>query len=109
MRAGGREALGMSAVAPMALDLAPPVPTRRASRLASPAGRRFMWAAVAAAVLSAVFVAWTGLQVGGERVTVGIDDIGEAIAALLAAASCGYMAATRTGRFRLAWALIALS
>ena len=38
--------------------------------------------------------------------TVGVDDIGEAVAALLAALSCGYAAWRSPGRMRLAWGLL---
>jgi len=97
-----------SAAPPMGLERGVAT-TRPRSRMTSQAGRRFLRAALTAAGLSVVFIAWTGFQLGGERVTVAVDDLGEALAAILAAASCGYMASTRTGRFRLAWGFIAIA
>jgi PAS domain S-box-containing protein len=85
-----------------------PVPTLRPkSRLGTVAGRRFIVAAVAAAALSAGFIAWTALRIGGDTATISVDDIGEAVAALLAALSCGYAAWRNVGRMRLAWGLLA--
>jgi PAS domain S-box-containing protein len=84
-----------------------PVPTLRPkSRLGTVAGRRFIVAAVAAAALSAGFIAWTALRIGGDTATISVDDIGEAVAALLAALSCGYAAWRNVGRMRLAWGLL---
>ena len=76
--------------------------TRRPkSRLGTRAGRRFIAAAIAAIVLSAAFTAWTAFKIGGDQVTIAVDDLGEALAALLAALSCGY-AAWRT-KAECAW------
>ena len=94
---------------PVGADLARPGTARPRSRLASRAGRRFLLAATAAVALTALFVVALGLSVGGDRGTVAIDDVGEAIAALVAAASCAYAAAARSGRMRVTWALIGLS
>ena len=71
--------------------------------------RAFTIAAAAAAVLSAAFVTWTALRLGGDQATVAVDDIGEAVAALIAAASCGLAAARTSNRTRLAWAFFAAS
>jgi two-component system sensor histidine kinase/response regulator len=79
---------------------------RPKSRMGTRAGRRFVVAAIAAGVLSLLFIAWTALRIGGDTVTVGVDDIGEAVAALLAALSCGYAAWRNAGRMRLAWGLL---
>lgn len=65
-----------------------------------------MVAAIVASVLSLLFIAWQALRIGGDTVTVGVDDIGEAVAALLAALSCGYAARRNAGRMRLAWGLL---
>jgi two-component system, sensor histidine kinase and response regulator len=71
--------------------------------------RVFTVAAAAAAILAAAFVAWTALRIGGDQATVAVDDIGEAVAALIAAASCGLAAARTSQRTRLAWAFFAAS
>ena len=71
--------------------------------------RVFTIAASSAAVLAAGFVAWTALRIGGDQVTIAVDDIGEAVAAMAAAASCGFAAYRNTGRTRLAWAMFAAS
>jgi PAS domain S-box-containing protein len=71
--------------------------------------RAFAIAATAAALLAAAFVAWTALRIGGEQASVAVDDIGEAVAALIAAISCGLAAARTSNRTRLAWAFFAAS
>lgn len=71
--------------------------------------RPFAAAAAVAAALSIGFVLWVGLRVGGDQVTVDVDDIGEAIAALVAFASCGYAALRNSGRARFAWTMFSLS
>jgi PAS domain S-box-containing protein len=71
--------------------------------------RAFTIAAAAAAVLAVAFVTWTALRLGGDEATVAVDDIGEAVAALIAAVSCGLAAGRTARRTRLAWALFAAS
>jgi two-component system sensor histidine kinase/response regulator len=71
--------------------------------------RVFTIAAAAAAVLAAAFVTWTALRIGGDQTTIAVDDIGEAVAALIAAFSCGLAAARTSKRTRLAWAFFAAS
>jgi two-component system sensor histidine kinase/response regulator len=71
--------------------------------------RAFSIAATAAALLAAAFVAWTALRIGGDTATVAVDDIGEAVAALIAAISCGLAAARTSNRTRLAWTFFAAS
>jgi two-component system, sensor histidine kinase and response regulator len=71
--------------------------------------RAFTTAAVIATALGAAFVVWTSFRLGGDRVTIAIDDIGEAVAALIAMASCGLAAGRTSGRTRLAWSLFAAS
>ena len=71
--------------------------------------RVFTIAASSAAILASAFVAWTALRIGGDQVTIAVDDIGEAVAAMAAAASCGFAAYRNTGRTRLAWAMFAAS
>src|SRR5438445_5968412 len=100
--------MSAATVSPWPIDAG--VPTiRPRSRLGTPAGRRFIAAASATIVLSAVFIAWTALRVGGNDVTIAVDDLGEALAALLAAVSCGYAAWRSAGRMRLAWGLLGAS
>ncbi|HEY4914524.1 MAG TPA: PAS domain-containing sensor histidine kinase [Candidatus Dormibacteraeota bacterium] len=71
--------------------------------------RAFSIAATAAALLAAAFVVWTALRIGGDTATVAVDDIGEAVAALIAAISCGLAAARTSNRTRLAWTFFAAS
>lgn len=71
--------------------------------------RTFAVGASLATVLSVAFVAWTGFRIGGPKVTIAFDDIGEAVAALIAAASCAYAAHRTTRRTRLAWTFFAIS
>ena len=71
--------------------------------------RAFTIAAACAAVLAVAFVAWTALRIGGDTATVAVDDIGEAVAALIAAVSCGLAAARTSNRTRLAWGFFAAS
>ena len=71
--------------------------------------RAFVIAAAAAVLLSIVFVAWTLFRVGGDQTTIAVDDIGEAVAALIAAVSCGFAASRTANRNRLAWAFFAAS
>jgi len=83
--------------------------SRPRSRLLTRSGRRFLVAAALAAVISIAFTIWIGFRVGGDHSVTVVDDIGEAIAALIAAASCGYASWRATGRMRLAWGLLAAS
>ncbi|MGZ6299897.1 MAG: hypothetical protein ACXWMN_05335, partial [Candidatus Limnocylindria bacterium] len=62
-----------------------------------------------AGTLAVAFVAWTASRVGGTQATIAVDDIGEAVAAFVAAASCGLAAVRTEHRNRLAWALFASS
>ncbi len=71
--------------------------------------RVFAVAAVAAVVPSIGFVVWLQLHIGGSQVTTAVDDIGEAVAALVAALSCGLAARRTTGQLRRAWALLGAS
>lgn len=68
-----------------------------------------MWAAAAAIGLSLVFIVTQWLRVGGDTVTIAVDDIGEAVAALIAALSCGYAASQHAGRMRVAWGFLGAS
>src|SRR5579864_1083621 len=71
--------------------------------------RVFTIAAVIAGTLAVAFVAWTAVRVGGNQATIAVDDIGEAVAAFIAAASCGLAAARTEHRNRVAWGLFAAS
>lgn len=71
--------------------------------------RAFTAGATIAACLAAAFVAWTALRIGGDRATIAVDDVGEAVAALIAAASCALAAGRASDRIRLAWSLFAIS
>jgi len=55
------------------------------------------------------FLVWMDLQIGGAQVTTAVDDIGEGVAAAVAAVSCGLAAFRSRGRLRRAWALLAAS
>ena len=74
-------------------------------------GRSAWWAFVLAAPVCALFalafIVWLALRIGGDTVTTAVDDIGEAVAALVAALSCAWAAWKSTGSLRHAWALIA--
>ena len=52
---------------------------------------------------------WTVLRIGGDDATVAVDDIGEAVAAAIAAVSCGLAAGRTSSRARLAWAFFGAS
>jgi len=66
-------------------------------------------AAALAGVASLVFVLWTANVWFGDRATTSFDDIGEAVAAFIAAASCAFAAFRNRGRVRAAWAFFAVS
>src|SRR5438552_14815074 len=71
--------------------------------------RDFAIAGALAAVLTVGFGAWMVLRVAGADVSQVVDDVGEAVAALLAAAACAVAAWRHRGRMRLAWALLGVS
>jgi PAS domain S-box-containing protein len=71
--------------------------------------RPILVAGAAAAVVSAVFVGWTAFRWVSDDVTVGVDDIGEGVAALFAAASCLFAAGRNRGRNRAAWTFFGVS
>ncbi|MGZ6569216.1 MAG: ATP-binding protein [Solirubrobacteraceae bacterium] len=74
------------------------------------ARRRFHGLVAAVAGVSALFLVWLILQLGGVQVTQAIDDLGEMVAAMLAAGAC-WVAGGRQGpnRLRRGWRLLALS
>ena len=55
------------------------------------------------------FVVWVELRIGGDRATIAMDDIGEGVAALVAAACTGLAAKRNIGRSRLGWLLLTAS
>src|ERR1700682_2702983 len=69
----------------------------------------FFWAATATVLVVVGFVVWTAFRVGGDQVTIAVDDIGEAVAAFVAVACCGVAARRNSGRQRLGWALLSAS
>ena len=69
----------------------------------------FLIGAAASAVVTVLFVAWTTGRWVSDQATIDLDDIGEAVAALIAAGSCAYAAVRNSGRTRAAWALFAAS
>jgi two-component system, sensor histidine kinase and response regulator len=71
--------------------------------------RVFAFAAAAAGALSIGFVVWTVFRIGGDQATVAVDDIGEGVAAGIAAVSCGLAARRTSNRTRLAWGFFAAS
>ncbi|MFN2451700.1 MAG: putative bifunctional diguanylate cyclase/phosphodiesterase, partial [Candidatus Dormibacteria bacterium] len=65
---------------------------------------------MAVAATICVFSAWLGLRLGGKLLTAEVDDVGETIAALAAAAVCALAGCRQArSRQRLAWAFFALS
>ena len=73
------------------------------------AWRRFASLALVCAAITVAFVLWLATDAGGDKVTVAVDDIGEAAAALIAAVAAGLAARRRGGRTRAAWCLIGAS
>ena len=69
----------------------------------------FYWASTAAAVIVVGFVAWIVFRVGGDSITIGVDDLGEAVAAFAACAGCAVAATRSRSRQRSGWALLAAS
>ncbi len=71
--------------------------------------KQFAVAAVTATIAVAGFVVVVGLHLGGASIVIGVDDIGEAVAAMLAAGACAWTANRSVGRFRRGWSLLAAS
>jgi hypothetical protein len=69
----------------------------------------FAVAAIAAGVSIVVFALILGFQSGGDRFVTAVDDIGEAVAALIATGACAWTATRSEGNFRRGWALMAAS
>jgi diguanylate cyclase len=68
----------------------------------------FVVGLVLAGLFTVVFLLWIVFDFDGARVTDGVDDVGELVAALIAAVACG-VAARRTSVGRTGWALLAAS
>src|SRR2546423_5868682 len=71
--------------------------------------RRFLTVLIGWAGFSLFFAAWLQFQWGGGAVTQGFDNLGETLAALMAAAVCGIAAWRHRQRTRIAWVLIGAS
>src|SRR3989449_1705597 len=71
--------------------------------------RRFLTVLIGWAGFSLFFAAWLQFQWGGGEVTQRFDNLGETLAALIAAAVCGIAAWRHQGRTRIAWILIGAS
>lgn len=82
---------------------------RPAMRSEAPEQRVFLWAAAGTVLLVIGFIAWLLLRIGGDQITIAVDDIGEAVAAFAAALSCALAARRTTRRQRIGWALLSAS
>src|SRR2546430_12329983 len=74
-------------------------------------GRRkaFVVAAAATGVASVAYALILRNVYFGDSAVTALDDIGEAVAAGLASAACGWAASRATGRDRLGWTLMGIS
>jgi diguanylate cyclase len=70
---------------------------------------QFALAAAAATAAAIGVVLILGFNLGGDRFAIAVDDIGSAVAALVAAGACAYTAGRSVGRFRRGWWLMAAS
>jgi len=68
----------------------------------------FVVGSMIAGAASTLFLLWMVLVIGGARTTDAVDDVGELIAALVAAVLCA-IAASRAPAHRKSWALLGLS
>jgi two-component system, sensor histidine kinase and response regulator len=71
--------------------------------------KRFTLASVLAFAFAVAFLIWTTVRIGGDRSTIAVDDIGEAVASGVAAISLAVAARRSSGRLRVAWALLAVA
>ena len=71
--------------------------------------RVFAIAAAAATAATIAFALVLQFQPGGDTFVTAVDDIGEAVAALLAAAACAWTASRSVGSLRRGWVLMAAS
>ena len=70
-------------------------------------GRRFLGAVGVVVLVTGLFGAWIGLDIGGARVTLWVDDGLTPLAALIACVLCFRARARHCGRMRLFWSLLA--
>jgi two-component system, sensor histidine kinase and response regulator len=71
--------------------------------------KAFAVASALAAVASIAFVLVVAFQLGSHTFVVAMDDIGESVAAFIAAAACTWTARRSDGQFRRGWAFLAAS
>src|SRR2546430_14003529 len=72
--------------------------------------QRTFWIVVATVgVVSIAYALDIRYLILGQRGVTAIDDIGEAVAAAIAAAACAWAATRASGRVRLGWALVGIS
>ena len=71
--------------------------------------RTFAIVVAAVAVISIVYALDIRYVLLGQRGVTAVDDIGEAVAAAIASAACGWAATHASGRNRLGWALMGIS
>ncbi len=72
-------------------------------------GGFFFFYAVLAGFVTFAFAAWIAFRVGGDTLTTAVDDIGEAVVAFTAMASCVVAASRSSGKLRRAWWLLGAS
>ncbi len=72
------------------------------------AKRQFLLGSALAGTITLIFLLWIVFDLGGARVTDGVDDLGELLAAVLAGLMCG-VAARRVPTGRTSWALLSAS
>ena len=95
--------------------MAPPAPTLprkgggRYFQSRRHANRDFAIAGALTAVLTLGFGAWMLLRIAGVDVSQVVDDVGEGVAALIAAVACAVATCRHRGRMRLAWAFLGAS
>jgi hypothetical protein len=68
--------------------------------------RRFLGAVAGVALVTGVCGVWIGLRIGGDRVTLWVDDCVTPLAALIACVLCFRARARHNGRMRLFWTLL---
>ena len=71
--------------------------------------RWFALMLLAATLATAGFGVWITLRYGGTQLSQQVDDLGQAGAAVIAAALCGLAAWRHRGRTRVAWSLVGVS
>src|SRR2546427_13107907 len=72
--------------------------------------QRTFWIVVATvAVVSIAYALDIRYLILGQRGVTAVDDIGEALAAAIAAGACGWAAARASGRDRIGWTLMGIS